>query len=243
MIKFLRKFGRKEKEKEQICTVIVPASGNSSRMEGLDKILVELDQIPVLAHSLKTLEHCALVQEIIIVTRQDLIVDIGKLCREFHIDKASKIMVGGKTRRDSVQIGLQEAREDANLIAIHDGARPFLSETVLETVLREGFRTGAAAPALPVSDTIKLAKNNLVEKTLPREQLFAVQTPQVFHKDLITTALQQAIEENIPLTDDCSAVERLGMKVTLTTGDYRNMKITTPFDLAVAEKILQEDSP
>lgn len=242
MIKLFRKLGRKEKEKQQVCSVIVAASGSSSRMEGLDKILVDLDGMPLLAYSLKTLNQCPLVSEIILVTREDLIVDLGKMCREFHIDKASKVMVGGKERRDSVLIGVLEAREDADLIAIHDGARPFLSTQVLEEVLREGRRTGAAAPAIPVTDTIKQGKNGLVEKTLPRETLFAVQTPQVFHTELIKTALQQAVEQNISLTDDCSAVERLGMKVTLTAGEHQNLKITTPLDLAVAERIVQGES-
>lgn len=238
MIKFLKKFGRKEQEKSKICSVIVPAAGKASRMEGIDKILVEIAGKPILAYSLETLNDCPLVDEIILVTREDMIVDLGKLCQEFAITKASKVLVGGAERRDSVLIGVREAREDADLIAIHDGARPFLSTKVLETVLAEGRRTGAAVPAIAVTDTIKRANHCLVEKTLQREKLWAVQTPQVFHADLIKPALEQAVAENISLTDDCAAVERLGMKVTLTEGAVENLKVTTPLDLLFAEAIL-----
>lgn len=241
MIDFLKKFGRKENEKETICSVIVPAAGSARRMEGVDKILAELDGIPILARTLKTLNQSHLVHEIIVVTRENLIVDLAKLCRTYDIDKASKIMVGGAQRSDSVLAGLREVREDADIIAIHDGARPFLSEILLETVLKEGSRTGAAAPAVPVTDTIKRARNGLVEKTLSREELWAVQTPQVFEANLIKTALEQAVSEGIAMTDDCSAVERLGMKVTLTLGSYKNIKITTPLDLHLAEAILLEE--
>lgn len=238
MVSFLKKFGRKEGEKPEICSVIVPAAGSSTRMEGLDKILVEVGGMPILAHTLKTLNACDLVHEIILVTREELMVDLGKLCKEFDIDKATKVLIGGVERSDSVLAGLHEVREDADIIAIHDGARPFLSQTVLETVIREGRRTGAAAPAVPVIDTIKEASKGLVEKTLARDRLWAVQTPQVFESSLIKAALEEAVSQKIPMTDDCSAVERLGMKVTLTEGSYENIKITTPLDLALAQGIL-----
>lgn len=237
MIDILKKFGRKEQKKKTICSMIVPAAGNSTRMEGLDKILVELDGMPILAHTLKRLNHSDLIHEIILVTRENLIVDLGKLCKEYQIDKVTKIIVGGAERSESVLAGVNEAREDADIIGIHDGARPFVSETVLETVISEGKRTGAAAPAVAVTDTIKRARDGIVDKTLPRDQLWAVQTPQVFDASLIKTALVEA--KNTAITDDCSAVERLGMKVTLTKGAYENIKITTPLDLALANAILQ----
>lgn len=240
MIDFLKKFGRKEKNKEVICSMIVPAAGKASRMEGIDKVLVKLEDKPILAYTLSALNQCDYVHEIIVVTREDLVVDIGKLCREFSIDKATKIMVGGAERTDSVMIGLREAREDATLIGIHDGARPFLSQSVLEEVIHVGHRTGAAAPAVPVTDTIKVATDHLVEKTLDRSKLWAIQTPQVFEAGLIKGAMEKVKNENASLTDDCAAVERMGMKVTLTKGSYENMKITTPLDLIFAEGILRQ---
>ena len=129
--------------------------------------------------------------------------------------------------------------DQAELIAIHDGARPLVSQEVLERAIVRAAQCGAAAPAVPVKDTIKRARDGMVEATLNRSELFAIQTPQVFQGDLIRTALIKALEEGAELTDDCSAVERLGIGVALTQGDYRNLKITTPEDLAVAEALLE----
>ena len=132
-----------------------------------------------------------------------------------------------------------EVSDQAELIAIHDGARPLVSQEVLERAIVRAAQCGAAAPAVPVKDTIKRARDGMVEATLNRSELFAIQTPQVFQGDLIRTALIKALEEGAELTDDCSAVERLGIGVALTQGDYRNLKITTPEDLAVAEALLE----
>ena len=134
--------------------------------------------------------------------------------------------------------GLREVREDAELIAIQDGARPFLTQEVLEEVLSKAEATGAAAPAIPVTDTIKRSENGLAVETLDRDTLFAVQTPQVFEAGLIKAAVQKAVEDGEVLTDDCAAVERLGMKVSLTQGSRENIKITTPLDLFLGEAIL-----
>lgn len=238
MIKLLRKFGKKQKQVKVITTAVVVAAGSATRMNGVDKVLVELQGRPLLAYTLEALERCELIHEIIVVTREDLMVDVGKLCKAFSIEKASKVMVGGTERSDSVLAGIREARDDATLIAIHDGARPFVSQEVLYQVLATATRTNAAAPAIPVTDTIKKASDGLVSETLDRDTLFAVQTPQVFEASLIKNALTQAVDEKAVLTDDCSAVERLGMTVTLTTGSTENIKITTPLDLILAQGIL-----
>ena len=126
------------------------------------------------------------------------------------------------------------------LIAIHDAARPFASENLIRTVILKAAETGAAAPAVPVKDTVKVAHNGVVESTPDRATLFAVQTPQVFDADLIRAALQKAMDDGAEITDDCSAVERLGMKVSLTEGEERNFKLTTPADLALAELLTSE---
>ena len=131
----------------------------------------------------------------------------------------------------SVQNGLQEVRRDAQLIAIHDGARPFLSQQVLMEVLETAAKTGAAAPAVPLVDTIKRVQQQVAVETVDRSTLMAVQTPQVFQADLIRAAIQKAITDGEMLTDDCGAVERMGMKVTMTTGSRENIKITVPSDL------------
>ena len=164
--------------------------------------------------------------------------EVSQLCKAFALDKVSKVVVGGKERIHSVLCGLREVRQDAELIAIQDGARPFLTQEVLGEVLEKAEATGAAAPAIPVTDTIKQVENGLAVETPDRSSLFAVQTPQVFEAGLIRAAVEKAVEEGVALTDDCAAVERLGMKVSLTQGSRENIKITTPLDLFLGEAIL-----
>ncbi len=221
------------------CTAVVPAAGSATRMEGQDKILADLCDWPVLMHTLKALEGSSLIDEIVVVTRGDLIVTIGQLCKDFALSKVTKVVTGGDTRTRSVLCGVREVSERAELIAIHDGARPLVPPEVVDEVILRAAQCGAAAPAVPVKDTIKRAVDGLVEVTLERESLFAVQTPQVFDADLILGALQKAENDGAALTDDCAAVERMGMTVALTAGSYENMKITTPIDLLTAEAILR----
>lgn len=207
-------------------------------MQGTDKIMAELDGAPVIWHTVMALEQCPVIHEIIIVTREDLIVPISRLCQESGFQKVAKVVLGGKTRTESVMRGLDEANRDAELIAIHDGARPFVSQELLHEVITTAARCNAAAPAVPVKDTVKRAEHGRVWETPDRSTLFAVQTPQVFEASLIRAAIHQALEEQVPLTDDCAAVERLGMTVCLTAGSYENLKITTPTDLLFGEMLL-----
>ena len=227
----------RRRREELRCSAVVPAAGSSTRM-GQDKLLLPLGEQPVLLHTLRALELCPHITEIVVVTREELIVPIGQLCRDAALGKVRKVIVGGATRSHSVLAGLGELSPDAELAAIHDGARPLVSQAVLEAVIRRASECGAAAPAVPVKDTVKRARDGLVTATLDRAELRAVQTPQVFQVDLIKTALQKALEDGAELTDDCAAVERLGIGVSLTQGDYCNLKITTPEDLAVAEALL-----
>ena len=233
MAGLLGRLFRRQRTPELRCSAVVPAAGSSTRMEGQDKLLLPLEEQPVLLHTLRALELCPYLAEIIVVTREDLIVPIGQLCRDAGLSKVRKVIVGGATRTHSVLAGLGELSSGAELVAIHDGARPLVSQEVLETVILRAAECGAAAPAVPV----KRARDGLVEATLERSELFAVQTPQVFQVDLIKAALVKALEDGAALTDDCGAVERLGIGVSLTQGDYCNLKITTPEDLAVAEAL------
>lgn len=224
------------------CAAVVPAAGSATRMDGQDKILTPLGDWPVLIHTLKALEASDLIDEIVVVTRGDLIVPVGQLCKDYALSKVSKVILGGDSRTRSVLAGILEVGEGTALIAIHDGARPLVSvEVIDEVVLRAGV-CSAAAPAVPVKDTIKRASGGFVEQTPDRTDLFAVQTPQVFDADLILAALKKAEEDRASITDDCSAVERLGMSVALTRGSYENIKITTPTDLLLAEAILNAGS-
>lgn len=227
----------RRRREELRCSAVVPAAGSSTRM-GKDKLLLPLGEQPVLLHTLRALDACPYITEIVVVTREELIVPIGQLCRDAALEKVRKVIVGRATRSHSVLAGLGELSPDAELAAIHDGARPLVSQAVLEAVIRRASECGAAAPAVPVKDTVKRARDGLVTATLDRAELRAVQTPQVFQVDLIKTALQKALEDGAELTDDCAAVERLGIGVALTEGDYCNLKLTTPEDLAVAEALL-----
>ncbi len=224
----------------QSCSAVVVAAGTASRMQGIDKVLATLCGVPILVRTLQVFQNCPDVTEIVVVTREDLLVEISKLCKEYSLDKVSKIVVGGAERVLSVRAGLREVDRDAQLIAIHDAARPFLTQTVLKEVLHQAAASGAAAPAVPVNDTIKRAESSIVLETVDRSTLWAVQTPQVFQADLIRAAVEKAVCDQAAVTDDCSAVERLGMNVVLTAGDRQNIKVTTPFDLMLGEAILTQ---
>lgn len=230
---------RKKKPATPLCSAVVVAAGSARRMEGIDKVLTPLGVMPVLVHTLYAFQDCPVVGEVIVVTREDLLVEVSRLCKDFALDKVRKVIVGGKERIHSVQAGLREADPEAELIAIHDGARPLVTQQVIEEAVAAAARSGAAAPAVPVIDTIKRWEDGLSVETIDRSCLRAVQTPQVFEAGLIRAATQKALEDGELLTDDCGAVERLGKKVTLTEGSRENIKITTPLDLVLGEAILQ----
>lgn len=232
-------FRRKKEEKQLNCGAVIVAAGNSTRM-GEDKILISLEEEPVIVHSIRALQLSPWISEIVVVTRQDLIVLVAQLCKDFGFDKVTKVVAGGASRLHSVRIGTLEFTSDPVLIAIHDGARPFVSLEVIETVVRKASECGAAAPSIALNDTIKQVKDGFVENTVDRETLRAVQTPQVFEADFLRAALQKALEDGAQVTDDCSVVERLGMRVALVQGDPFNIKLTTQADLILARGILQE---
>lgn len=225
---------------EKRCTAVIVAGGKATRMEGVDKILTPLGGEPVLLHALRPFQVSDLVGEIVIVAREDLMVPIGDLCRRKGIDKVRRVVKGGDSRAASVLAGLQAADPQSALLAIHDGARPLVTRAIVEETIRAARQCSAAAPAIPVKDTIKRARDGVVTETPDRAELFAVQTPQVFDADLIRTALGKAIREGAAITDDCSAVERLGFPVHLIPGSEENIKITTPRDLVHGAAILAE---
>ena len=221
------------------CSAVVVAAGSARRMEGIDKVLAPLGELPILVHTLSAFEDCPVVDEVVVVTREDLLVEVGRLCRDYGLSKVTKVVVGGAERIHSVLAGLREVREDAQLIAIHDGTRPLVTQEILEETVAQAARTGAAAPAIPVTDTIKRAQDGRTVETVDRSSLWAVQTPQIFEAGLIRAAVEKAVTDREELTDDCAAVERLGMPVSLTKGSRENIKVTTPFDLLLGEAILE----
>jgi len=230
---------RKKKPAGNKCSAVIVAAGSARRMEGIDKVLAHLGELPVLVHTLYAFQDCPAVSEVVVVTREDLLVEVGRLCRRYNLTKVTKVVKGGAERTLSVRAGLQEVSPDADLIAIHDGARPLVTQAILEETVARASVTGAAVPALPVTDTIKEGENGETVGTVDRSRLWAVQTPQVFEAGLIRAALEKAIADGENLTDDCAAVERLGMRVSLTKGSKENIKITTPFDLMLGRTILE----
>lgn len=228
-----------KKIRRPFCSMVVAAAGNSSRM-GEDKLLLEIGGMPVIIRTLLAFEKCEAVDEIIVVTREDLIEKCAALCMEYGIEKANKFLIGGSDRLHSALAGVMEASEEAKLIGIHDGARPFVTGELIENVVQCAAKFDAAAPAVPVNDTIKLAADGVVEATPVRDNVFAVQTPQVFLPDIIKCALTAAAENELAITDDCSAVEELGMPVRLVTGDADNIKLTTPRDIDLGRIILRQ---
>jgi len=236
-MKKLTKLGRKALPLKR-CGAVIVAAGSASRMGGIDKVMAPLGGKPMVARTVAAFQSCDAIAEIVIVTRPDLIRPISALCA--GMDKVRAVVAGGSSRQESVGLGLNALSKNVELAAIHDGARPLITEAVIDRTVRAANSYGAAAPAVPVKDTIKVVKGGLVEKTPERATLQGVQTPQVLDFDLLRGALKKAQEEKAALTDDCSAVERLGMQVKIVEGDERNLKVTTPMDLKIAEMLLEE---
>lgn len=223
-----------------VCAVIV-AAGSSRRMGGENKLLLPLDDAPVLAHTLSAFEKCAAIRDIVLVCREQDILPYSDLARAFGISKLHTVTRGGDSRTASVLAGITAAPEDTGLVAVHDGARPLVSEAVITEAVYAAAEYGAAAPVVPVKDSIKRIQNGSIAADVPRDTLAAVQTPQVFDRALLTRALQTAARENRSFTDDCAAVEAMGQAVRATHGSYENIKITTPEDILVAEAFLHRE--
>ena len=219
------------------CGAVIVAAGNASRMGGIDKVMAELDGEPMIVRTVRTFQSCDAIKEIVIVTREDLIMPIMKLCAD--LDKVKAVVAGGASRAESVMLGLEALSNQVKLAAIQDGARPLITHEVIDRTVRAAHSYGAAAPAIPVKDTIKVVAGGVVTGTPERKTLQAVQTPQVFDLDLLKGALKKAFADGAEITDDCSAVERMGMSVKIVEGDEWNIKVTTPMDLAIAKLLLE----
>ncbi len=220
------------------CGAVIVAAGSASRMGGIDKVMAPLNGEPMIVRTVRAFQECDVIRQIVIVTREDLIMPISRLCAD--MSKVTAVVVGGKSRQESVGLGLNALSPKVQLAAIQDGARPLITGRVIDRVVRAADAYGAAAPAVPVKDTIKVVKGAVVDHTPDRASLYAVQTPQVFDFDLLRGALKKAAEDGAEVTDDCSAVEHMGFRVKIVEGDERNLKVTTPMDLKIAEMLLEE---
>ena len=216
------------------CTMVVLAAGSSKRM-GRDKLMMEVGGVPVLVRSLQAMQNCAAVDELIVVTRTSRLEEIAALRDRYGLTKMTKVVVGGMTRAESSLAGVLAASNRATLIGIHDAARPL----VITETIQAAKKSRAAAPGIPVRDTVKRTAGGVITGTPERASLTAIQTPQVFQADLIKAALTNAMRKHLAITDDCSAVEQLRVKPVVTQGSDENLKITTPIDIELAESILR----
>ena len=224
--------------KLKYCGAVIVAAGTASRMGGIDKVMAPLDGEPLVMKSIRAFQECDAIKEIVVVTRQDLIIPIMSLCA--GVVKVKAVVAGGSSRPESVNAGLNALSDKVKLAAIHDGARPLITWQVIDRVVRAANSYGAAAPGIPVKDTIKVVHGGVVKETPNRKNLFAIQTPQVFDIALLRGALKKAKDDGAEITDDCSAVERMGMSVKIVEGDERNLKVTTPMDLTIAKLFMEE---
>ena len=221
------------------CGAVIVAAGSASRMGGIDKVMAPLNGEPMIARTVRAFQNCDAISEIVVVTREDLILPITSLCS--GMDKVQAVVAGGSSRQESVHLGLNALSGKCKLAAIHDGARPLISWQVIDRVVRAANTYGASAPAIPVKDTIKVVQGGVVKETPDRASLQAVQTPQVFDFDILRGALKKAKQDGAQVTDDCSAVERIGLTVKIVEGEERNLKVTTPLDLKIAQLLLEEE--
>ena len=220
-------------------SAIVLAGGRGKRMNyHKSKQFIEIKGKPVLVYTLEKFIYNKSIDEVILVLPEDEVDYCKKEVLQRYSLKVDRIIIGGKERQDSVFNAL-EAMEKANIVLIHDGARPFISEKIIEEGIKYANIYGAAAPGVTPKDTIKIKnEDNISVDTPDRNTLVAVQTPQCFKYDEIYQCHRKIKEENAIVTDDTSVVERYGHKVYLYEGDYTNIKITTPEDLILAERLI-----
>jgi 2-C-methyl-D-erythritol 4-phosphate cytidylyltransferase len=221
-------------------TAIIVAAGSSRRM-GFDKLFAEIAGQPVLAHTIAAFEHTGAVTAIVIVAREDRHGEIEKIVHAQNFKKIHAIVSGGEHRHDSVRAGLDRLPENARHVAVHDAARPLVTPEQIEHIYQLAGKHGAAALAAAVSDTLKHADVDLVVNgSIDRRQLFAMQTPQIFERKVIEDAYRRIVTDKISVTDEVSAVERIGGKVVLVPNEQANFKITYPGDLPMAEFVLNQ---
>ena len=229
-------------KKPPACTAVIAAAGLSQRCKGEDKLFYNINNKPVLAYTLEPFQNCELINDIIIVSCEERYEHIDDICKKYGISKVSKIIKGGQTRLESVFNGVFAATHKAGLFAIHDGARPCINADLLEKTIHAAAIYNAAAPAVAVTSTIKRVDATIISETVDREDLYEIQTPQIFRSEVIKAALSNAIKKSISITDDCMAVEIIGVPIHIVQGSRLNIKITDREDLFFAEALLSGEN-
>ncbi len=216
-------------------SAVIVSAGNSSRMGGVNKQFLEIDGIPVIAHTIKAFQSNCFVDEIVVVTRECDIDEITRIMKTYAFNKVSCIVKGGETRQLSVYNGVINTSKKSQFIIVHDGARPLVTEKVIEDTLATAIEFGAAATGVKVKDTVKQINDyDDIVATPDRSYLRFIQTPQIFEKSLYLDAVN-SVENSKYFTDDCMLIEAYGKSVKFVDGDYENIKITTPEDVELAK--------
>lgn len=231
---------RKKEERKAFVSAIIVAAGESSRMKSQkSKQLIELAGMPIIARTLTAFENAELVNEVIVVAREQDLIQIYDIVKYFELTKVAQVVTGGSTRQQSVSCGIAAASDKAEYFAIHDGARPLVKPESINSVISDAVIHKAATLGVPIKDTLKQVRSDgYIIATLNRELVWHVQTPQVFESNIYKKALASAAKDGEDFTDDCQLLERVGVGVYMTRGEYSNIKVTTPEDIQTAKSIL-----
>lgn len=226
-----------------ICTAVIVAAGKGKRMgTEISKQFLPLGGKEILAHTVEKLEQAAGIRDIILVTGEDSIEDVRDMTKEYDWKKITGITAGGRERQDSVRNGLRLVSADTEIVLIHDGVRPFVTEEIVQMSIETAGEMGACVAGVPAKDTIKVCNaENIAVATPERSTLWQIQTPQTFRRDLILAAYETAAKDGFVGTDDASLAEHCGYPVKVILGSYRNIKITTREDLLIGEAFLKEE--
>jgi len=227
------------KTKEHIFTsAVIAAAGSGTRMRtATSKLLIKLGKRPVLAMALAAFDRASEIDEIVVVTREKDINKVKRMASMFGIKKLTAVVCGGDTRQKSIYNALNAVKGE--LVLIHDGARPFVTQKQINEVAEALYENDAAALGIPVTDTIKSVDGDYITGTIDRSTLVSIQTPQGFKTEIIKKAHENAKDKGLSATDDCALCEEMGVKVKVVVGSSANIKLTTPEDLMFAEGILK----
>ncbi|TSB44645.1 2-C-methyl-D-erythritol 4-phosphate cytidylyltransferase [Alkalicoccobacillus porphyridii] len=224
-------------------SIVIPAAGQGKRMRaGKNKQFIVLNQIPLIAYTLKVFEEDEWCKQIILVANESEVDAMQAIVDTHQISKVSKITVGGEERQQSVYEGVKQLTGPDEIVLVHDGARPFIRKASIHRLVQAAKDAGSAVVAVPMKDTVKRVVNGTIEETINRSSLWSVQTPQAFWRDALLAGHKKAEEQDFKATDDASIMEWIGAKVVVVEGDYSNLKITTPEDLLMAEAIIRKRS-
>jgi 2-C-methyl-D-erythritol 4-phosphate cytidylyltransferase len=223
-------------------TAIIAAAGAGRRMKSdRPKQLLTLDDTPILIYTLRKFNDCRLINRILVAAPKEAVDEVRKLVAGAGFSKPVSVVQGGARRQDSVAVAMQHLGPDTTIVAVHDAVRPFVKVEEIEAVVLEAHKVGAAILAIPIVDTVKQIRKDVIDSTLTREHLVLAQTPQVFRVEVLREAFERAKRDEYYGTDESSLVERLGLSVAVVRGSERNIKITRPDDLALARFFLQEE--